>query len=89
MRRTVPKSGSENALRLPVTCIDLHGFRVEGLGFRVKNDKKDGSQFIVSSLGSGVGNGAIGYVNHYGDCMGGRPNYGSFVGILNGRAVRY
>ena len=53
----------------------------------MRNDKKDGSQFIVYSLRSGVGHGAIGYVNHYGDCMERRSNYGSFVGILNGRAV--
>ena len=42
--------------------------------------RKDGSHFIVYSLRSGAGNGAIGFVNHYGDCMEGRPNYGSFVG---------
>ena len=49
--------------------------------------RKDGSQFIVCSFRSGVGNGAIGFVNHYGDCMERCPNYGSFVGILNRRAV--
>ena len=49
--------------------------------------RKDGSHFIVYSLRSGVGNGAIGFVNHYADCMKRRPNYGSFVGILNRRAV--